>query len=227
MNLKNRLFHAERFWTLTDRLHKLPWFRWFRAAKWLHLSQCVGWNAANLLVWKDLSSYCESCDSQGPVPLWSHLWANWNNIKVDEFFSFQMQWKPATGKSTDQTESNLNIHVKQFWSCEDGLVGAIKMKSSEKHELVRDQTLIWSLWWKHTFPTWSLFLLPSVFSVFFSAVSEIELLEKCRLELCCYFSIWPLNSCLHSLVESNGTTSTRASCQDIHAARQWGRSPAL
>lgn len=32
---------------------------------------------------------------------------------------------------------------------------------------------------------------------------------------------------LHSLVGSNGTMSTRASCQDIYAARQWGKLPAL
>lgn len=60
-----------------------------------------------------------------------------------------------------------------------------------------------------------------------SCVSKMARIEKWTFELWCYFSIWPLNSCLHSLVESNGTMSTRASCQDSHAARQWGRSPAL
>lgn len=40
MNM-NKFFHVERFWTLTNEMHKLPSFRRFRAIKWLHLSLCV------------------------------------------------------------------------------------------------------------------------------------------------------------------------------------------
>ena len=48
-------------------------------------------------------------------------------------------------------------------------------------------------------------VVPGGFSLFGGVcVSKIACLEKWMLELC-YLPIWPLNSCLHSLLGSNGT----------------------
>lgn len=91
------------------------------------------------------------------------------------------------------------------------------------------QTLIWIPWLKHIFPCeLSLPCCPVFSATLLVPVSaKLPCLEKWTLQLCRYFSIWPLNSCLHSLVGSNGTMSTRASCQGIYAARQWRRRSSL
>lgn len=145
------------------------------------------------------------------------------------YFFLHMKFNPVTWNPPNLTESNSD--VEHPWSNADGRVDAVIMKCSETHKMESspDHTLIRFAWWKHTFSMWSsLAGLQNVFTrLCLVRVSKTERLEKWMLELCRYFSIWPLNPCLHSLVGSNGTMSTRASCQNIHAARQWGRLVAL
>lgn len=211
------------FWTLTDRLYTLPWFRaavtfqsvcWLKCCKpvWLEALKQPLWELPTVKVWSCYDSTYELC------------------VKSGRIFS---RWKPLNLKSPPiKQNQRFNICVKELWSLKDDIEGVVKMKIREKHKLVSlwDQTMIRLPWWRRTFfHVISPPALLSVFSLFGAVcVSKIARLEKWTLEFCCYFfSIWPLNSFQPSLVESNDTMSTRASCQDIYAARQWGRSPSL